>query len=185
MHLNRILERQGRGLDGCFYVDMPNTFLLYWDVPSEEQFGELDARARDATARVAQAVRDREPVTEYGHAVWALEHIVFPMCQKVSSATRYFGLENAFYAEDACSRCGSCEQICVSGRISMSGGKPSWDPDIPCEFCFACIHSCPEHAIQLSKTKSKQRGRYRHPEVSIHDLAEQSRRSAAGAGSRA
>jgi ferredoxin len=172
-HLDKALRRFGKSLDAAYYLDMPNNYLLYWDAPDEETFERLNAEATGQVQRIAEAVIQRKPRQGYEHGYFTLEHILFPLLSVISSATRYFGLEKCFEAEEACTGCGLCERVCVSEKITMKGKKPVWDPTIHCEFCFACIHFCPVQAIQLRSTKSKARGRYHHPQVTAEDIGGQ------------
>ncbi|MBN1673737.1 MAG: hypothetical protein JXR37_22005 [Kiritimatiellae bacterium] len=45
--------------------------------------------------------------------------------------------------------------------------KPSWLHR--CEQCLACLHWCPQEAIQVGK-KTVGRARYHHPDVRARDL---------------
>ena len=172
-HVDRILARQGQRLDAFFFVDMPNTWLLYWDVPTDEEFADIDGRARERVAGIARSISLREEVRDYEHAAWILENVLFPLLHGLSAATRYFRLEDAFYVESNCTGCGVCEQVCLAGKISIVAGRPTWSKSTRCALCMACIHTCPHHAIQLKSTKSRIRGRYHHPEVSRTELAAQ------------
>ncbi len=71
-------------------------------------------------------------------------------------------LDKAFFAEDQCVGCGLCESICPVGNIRMADGRPQWLHQ--CEHCMACIHRCPQEAIQYG-AKTKKRRRYYNPEV--------------------
>jgi Fe-S-cluster-containing hydrogenase component 2 len=48
--------------------------------------------------------------------------------------------------------------------------KPVWKHH--CELCCACIHFCPAEAIQYGQ-KTKKRGRYKNPSVTIADMKKQ------------
>jgi ferredoxin len=172
-HVDRILARQNQKLDAFFFIDMPNSWLLYWDAPNKEEFAEMDTRARARVEQIVESVRRREVVRDYEHGAWILENVLFPLMHGVSTATRYFRLEDAFYAEEHCTGCGVCEQVCLSGKIAVVAGRPVWDSRTRCLFCFACIHTCPHRAIQLQRTKSVSRGRYRHPDVTRPEIAAQ------------
>ena len=176
-HLNRALKSTGKPLDAAYYMDMPNNYLLYWDAPDQETYQRLDEEARKQVRRIAEAVRRREPRRGYEHGYFVLEHMLFPLISLASRATRYFGLEKCFTAEEACTGCGLCEEVCVSGKITMQDGRPIWNPAVRCDFCFACIHFCPAQAIQLRSTKSKIRGRYHHPRITAAEIAAQKDRT--------
>jgi uncharacterized protein (DUF362 family)/NAD-dependent dihydropyrimidine dehydrogenase PreA subunit len=49
---------------------------------------------------------------------------------------------------DACTRCGTCAEICPVQAISMDAGLPAPDGGI-CIRCYCCQEICPEKAIEL------------------------------------
>jgi epoxyqueuosine reductase QueG len=57
-------------------------------------------------------------------------------------------------------------------NIMMVNDRPSWLHH--CELCCACLHFCPVQAIQLNVLfGTKERGRYRHPDLKIADMKAQ------------
>jgi len=78
----------------------------------------------------------------------------------------------AFFVDHDCNSCGTCEKVCLSGKIVMSGDKPEWLEHTQCYFCYACFNYCPQQAI-LVKGYNYKTGRYSHPGISATDIAEQ------------
>jgi Fe-S-cluster-containing hydrogenase component 2 len=65
--------------------------------------------------------------------------------------------------------------ICLAKKIKMVDERPTWQKDVICYGCFACINFCPEQAIQIKstwylKSHTDENGRYHHPELSAIDL---------------
>ncbi|HEX3048249.1 MAG TPA: 4Fe-4S dicluster domain-containing protein, partial [Bacillota bacterium] len=87
--------------------------------------------------------------------------------------TRCQDFENRLYSDSKCTGCKTCEKTCLSGKIKLQEGRPIWQKDAQCTFCFACIHYCPAQAIQVGKSKTPEKGRYFHPEVTAKDIAGQ------------
>jgi formate hydrogenlyase subunit 6/NADH:ubiquinone oxidoreductase subunit I len=75
-----------------------------------------------------------------------------------------------FYADDQCTGCKVCEQVCPMDNITMVGDRPCWDDK--CIGCFACIHWCPQCSIQIANVTQKM-SRYHHPDVSHGDIIKQ------------
>lgn len=83
-----------------------------------------------------------------------------------------------FYTGSRCTGCGLCETVCLAQKIEMVDGKPVWPKGAACYGCFACFNYCPEQSIQIRskwylKSYTEHNGRYHHPTISAHDIAEQ------------
>jgi len=79
-------------------------------------------------------------------------------------------MDQRFYADAACVSCGTCAKVCPVGNIVMVEGKPAWQHR--CEQCFACLHWCPQAAIQFGAPTAGKR-RYHHPDVKLADMFNQ------------
>jgi len=183
-HANRALARQKKSLDAAFYIDAVNNFLLIWETPSREQAEQMNTEMEQELDTIVETVQHLRPSPGYPHGSWYLEHLLFPIITAVNRLTRYFRLDTGFYADTNCDSCGTCEKVCSAGRIEMSGGRPVWTSKAECNFCFACIHLCPRRAIQVSHSKTAERGRYCHPEITPEDIAAQKNRLPVPAASR-
>ena len=75
-------------------------------------------------------------------------------------------LDVAYHAEDSCTKCGQCVNLCPVKNIKLEN-KPVWLHH--CEHCVACISWCPKKAIQYGDS-TKTRRRYRNPEISASEL---------------
>lgn len=78
--------------------------------------------------------------------------------------------DHLFFADEHCIGCGMCERVCPVHNISMENGKPKFHHH--CEHCIACIHWCPEKALQF-QSKTAGRNRYQNPFVSANELNRQ------------
>jgi MinD superfamily P-loop ATPase len=70
-------------------------------------------------------------------------------------------------ADSNCDACGVCEKICPIGNITMNVRMPEWNHH--CEQCFACLHWCPQEAIQYGKRTSG-RTHYHHPDIRMPEM---------------
>lgn len=73
-------------------------------------------------------------------------------------------LDKEFFFESQCSGCGLCEKICPVENIQLTDNRPEWRHH--CEHCMACIHRCPQKAIQYG-VKTKKRRRYYNTDAAI------------------
>ena len=85
-----------------------------------------------------------------GHFPFFKTRIIWPFFNKYQIS------DKDFYATDQCNGCKLCEQKCPVGNIKVNK-KPEWKHH--CVLCLACIHRCPQTAIQYGKETQK-KGRY-------------------------
>lgn len=85
--------------------------------------------------------------------------------------------EKYFVVTDRCIGCGICTDVCPRGNYSQTANGVKNDGD--CEFCFACIHNCPQKAIKFAKVaddpllvngEMNSEARYRNQHVSLMDI---------------
>jgi Pyruvate/2-oxoacid:ferredoxin oxidoreductase delta subunit len=55
----------------------------------------------------------------------------------------------------------------------MVDGKPTWQKDTNCYFCYACFSFCPEQSILVKRVYEKKDKRYSHPAIKANDIAGQ------------
>ena len=80
---------------------------------------------------------------------------------------KVFKSDKKFYADSNCISCGTCQKVCPVNNILLTNNKPKWNHK--CQECMACIHFCPEKAIQFG-FKTQNKGRYHHPEITVDDI---------------
>lgn len=51
---------------------------------------------------------------------------------------------------EACVGCGTCEQVCPHGVLSLKGKKANISDIDACMECGACMNNCPSNAIDLT-----------------------------------
>lgn len=79
----------------------------------------------------------------------------------------------ALIADGKCNGCGICQRICPVDNITMIDNRPAWSDH--CEGCFACLHWCPQEAIQAGRVTINMK-RYHHPEAKITDMIQGKRK---------
>lgn len=70
---------------------------------------------------------------------------------------KYMLSKMKYTVNENCTGCGKCERLCPVNNIKMLNGKPQFADK--CMSCYACIHKCPEKAINLGK-KTEGKSRY-------------------------
>lgn len=70
------------------------------------------------------------------------------LAPRMHEAHEYVGGQIASIAEDRCTGCGRCAEVCRFDAIHAGAGGYTVDP-IACEGCAACKTQCPQDAISL------------------------------------
>lgn len=85
--------------------------------------------------------------------------------------------ERYFDIADSCIGCGICTEVCPRGNYKLTGAGVRTNGD--CEFCFACIHNCPQKAIRFARVEDdpllahgevNPDARYRNEHISLMDI---------------
>ena len=155
--LANLLKQNNLELNSAFSVEMPSNYVIMYDVPdNEKQNITLDSAEKQIEKIVEFLESDKKGdfVSNRGLS------ILTPLAYRIYGIYRK---TKKFYATDACTSCGLCEEICPSKTIQLSSGKPEWINE-KCSHCSACINRCPTKAIQYGNA-TKKRGRYINPNV--------------------
>lgn len=154
--LRKALRAKGLMLDAAFSVAMPGNYIIGEDVAPEEKNREILKKAEERLDAISEVIAARKSgVFELlpGEKPGLKSYFINPMFN-------WFGRDTkAFYATDACTKCGLCEKICPIHTITVRE-KPVWGKK--CTQCLACINRCPAKAIQRGKV-TESRGRYVYP----------------------
>ncbi len=180
--IDKLLRKKRKELNAGFSVQMAENYIPIFETASPEEIrkGESELQTKlDEIHRIITMKQNsyiKKSIYEKNNIplFWLIvSRVLFPVVTFLYHKTRYFGLEKAFYFDSKCSGCGLCERICLAEKIKMNNNRPEWVKGIDCTFCFACIHYCPEQAIQFNNTKTPARGRYHHPDISAEDIVMQ------------
>lgn len=85
--------------------------------------------------------------------------------QKAYPANRGRKVDQEFCVAN-CNGCGTCEKICPRRNIRMTDGRPEFQGN--CEVCLACLHACPNEAINWKSSRGKKR--YLNPNITKAEL---------------
>lgn len=122
-------------------------------------------------ADLAERKRWHESVTELERQ----QHAGFLQASGVDPETGFLlHSQDAFAITDDCIDCGICTEVCPRGNYSLTSEGVKTEGD--CEFCFACIHNCPQKAIRFKQMKEvNPNARYRNEHVSLWCIKESNR----------
>ncbi|MDG6224817.1 MAG: EFR1 family ferrodoxin [Candidatus Thermoplasmatota archaeon] len=163
--LNKYLKRKGRRLDHFEYVNMlsntptglkPGKGSRSWARETgEKDIERIDRSIQPQLDRIAKEIEEKKSRRPF----LPLNDLIAIVMDPISRNTR---TEVGYFVDDTCIGCGTCERVCLSEKVRMVSGRPRWDPDTPCYYCFACFNYCPEQAILVRKKYDLKEGRYRH-----------------------
>lgn len=151
-YLKKLCRDKGLEYRGLASIVMPHNYVLLFRTPAEAEAEAIVRRAEPRITAAADRIRDGKPLPEEGASVVGMaESVVFnPIFRALFISAR------GFYATDACTSCGVCEELCPVNNIRLSDGKPQWGKE--CVHCMACIGGCPEGAVEYgSRTKGKRK----------------------------
>jgi ferredoxin len=183
---DRILARKERRLDARFLVTMPSNDpkLAVYVQPSPESFAVLDEALPGRLDRIAAAIRQRAPADEEDHE--GVSFGLSPIGNRLMEGLVLFamalvsriGVNNYFYSDQKCNGCGTCQKVCLSGKVRLVDKRPTWQRNVKCYFCYSCLNYCPQEAVQIKskwymKSFTTSKGRYPHPYASASEVAEQ------------
>jgi len=164
--LNSIFKKQhGKILDAAFSLTMPGNFPPMGKSPSTEKAADILAKAEVRLGEIAAAIKDGKKVPAGFAPLSSVGKLI--TYGSFSKSVHESGAK--FSVSDECNSCGICEKVCPVANITIMDGKPQWNQS--CELCCACLHFCPVEAIDLNILRgTKDRGRYRHPDLKISDM---------------
>lgn len=159
--LQNIFIANGALLKATFYIDMVSIYLPLSDIPPEAKKIRRLQKAAAKTNIIAEKIVQH--IEEHDHEYLNfVSRLIHEYVQK-----HRLELDKDFQADVECNGCGLCAVICPVKNISIVENRPTWQHH--CTQCLACLHVCPCKAIDLgSRTKNRQR--YRHPEILIKEL---------------
>jgi Pyruvate/2-oxoacid:ferredoxin oxidoreductase delta subunit len=172
--IDHLLQQKGKTLDAGFSIEMPQNYIPIFETYTPEEIEGVEAAMLEDLAVVVQTIteqkthRPKDPIWTF-----PLSHGLVPLVSRWFRKVRFPNMARSFYADDRCAGCGVCERICLSGKIRMVDGTPFWDQTVQCAYCFACLHYCPEEAIQIRGRRTEVKGRYHHPAITAVDIAAQ------------
>ncbi len=176
--LDTLITQSGGTLAGGFTVKMPHNGLGIKKISQKKQ-GNMFADWNQKCGQIIDYVtQGKQGEIETGSRVqivffFAIMLRNLPSLLPLLKIAITKGWDSiGFYADDNCNLCGICEQICPVNNITLEE-EPVWSDH--CLNCFACLHWCPEEAIQIASLTKKMK-RYHHPQVKRMEIMNQKKK---------
>lgn len=161
------LDTCGKKADYINTIVMVDNFLPGFDM--EEQIAiNPEKRVEEHIAEIKADIESRkcyrQPVTQEDRD-W---HQAYLARQAGVPADFY---QKIYRVTGECIGCGICTKVCPAGCIHLENQKAVHTME-NCQMCMACIHHCPENAIQLNMPEKNPNARYHNENVRLTDIVE-------------
>ncbi len=161
-NLNAILEKMGSRLASGFHISMPGNSVLVIDhTTTDEENRKRFIEEKRRIKIIAEAVKSQKSVGIEGSYNPDEKYKIKAYLKNV------YKVVEQFWVTEKCNQCGICEEVCPRNNIERVNGKIIWHKN--CEHCLACLHWCPQGAVQNGDNSQKCR-RYHHPDISVDEI---------------
>lgn len=179
--LEKTLKKKNKSLDSFFTLNMASNDPKFegWHAATEEEIADLESKVQNKLNSIQKIILNKEKSHEKDTDFITHMHAFSILSLFLPFLNRMYNVE--FYADSKCIQCGTCEKVCLSGKVKMVNGKPVWQEDVRSFFCHACLNYCPEQAVQIKssrflKSYTESNGRYSHPYATVEDISMQKER---------
>jgi len=176
--IEKILHKKGKSLDSHFNLNMASNDPKFegFKAATEEEIADLESEVQNKLDSIQKVIINKEKIREKDTDFTVQVHAFSLLSLVLPILNGFYNVE--FYVNSKCMGCGTCEKVCLSGKIRIMDEKPVWQKDIPCFSCHACLNYCPEQAVQIKsnrflKSYTEKNGRYSHPYATADDIAGQ------------
>lgn len=142
-------------VDSCYSVRMPSNYIVLGGREPEAKIRAKIAAARKRIPEICASVKTRKVEFDVRRGPGA-----FLLTPLVSRLFNRFATDKKFRADDKCTGCGLCAELCPLDNITLKHNRPVWHGD--CMQCMACLQHCPARAIDCGRL-TKNRARYVFP----------------------
>jgi len=156
--IDKHLLSKGLKLDNAYTLVMPNNYIIFGDIYPKEKQERLLNQAKIEIEKISLEIYERQS------GIFRIEKGTLPFILTGVFNKAFNSAPNRaakFYHTDACTGCGTCEKVCPCHNIIVDK-NPTWGSN--CSQCLACIHHCPERAIEYGKS-TVNKGRYTNPDI--------------------
>ncbi|MFX1337176.1 MAG: EFR1 family ferrodoxin [Promethearchaeota archaeon] len=166
VQMENLIKAKGKELNAGWFLQMPNNDVPIDDINTEEEMNQKLTQVKSQIKNIAAYIKESKnyPPPTPSKRIKSVERTNNTFREGV------FKMDEFYYADENCTSCGICEQVCPVNNIIMDDGKPQWQHN--CQMCVACINYCPENSIQYGD-KTQNRGRYHHPDISVQEIINQ------------
>jgi ferredoxin len=161
--IQSMFVRAGLTLPAGYKVLMPGNAIVVYDIDDTVTINNTISNAEQQIKKIGNDSRKFNV-----NLITKNSFLKYCFLKLLGSLVLSMTPDKKYKIDNSCSGCGICKNICPSQNIEIKNGKPLWLKK-KCEYCLACIHWCPQQAIQCGKTTITKK-RYHHPNVNLKDM---------------
>lgn len=163
--IKKILHNKKLQLNGGFRIVMPGNYIKMYDIDNPELQAKKLQQSKIRIKSIAKKINSNLNRVKKDKNIILAKLVNNIWQQGVNKSDKTFSVSYE------CNSCGTCKNICPVNNINLIDGKPVWNHK--CQECYACIHFCSKKAIKVQSEKKTEKGRYKHPDVTVKDLIQQ------------
>jgi len=174
--LKNALKKKGKHLDSYFSLNMPSNDPKFegWKPATKDEIRKLESDVQNKLDMIQKIISNKEKCREKDTDFISPMPAFSILSLFLPFLNRFYNVE--FYADSNCIRCGTCEKVCLSGKVKMIDGRPVWQEDVKCFFCHTCLNYCPQQAVQIKSTRllksfTDKNERYSHPYARADEIS--------------
>ncbi len=180
--IDHLLKKKNKRLDSYFILNMGNNEEIRregYKVPSDAEISKIGSLVQDQLDSIQKIIINQEKSREKDTTfIVPVNFLLEKLILSGMTFSEHIGGVNYFCSDSKCTGCGTCEKVCLSGKIEMSDKKPVWQKNVFCYMCYACVNFCPAQSVQINdipfiKSYTRKNGRYPHPYATAKDIAGQ------------
>ena len=160
--VRRILRQQCVDVSYSRIVSMPDSSAICFGNDAHAQDKKLDAVPAQLE-EIAGEINDR---------ILRLEHAGRTFSGTTVNSKLFFPIATAAVKQDVnrdkCIGCGICAKVCPNSNITVVDKKAQIG--LHCTQCLACVHFCPQQAMEIRHKPTIKEIQYHHPEVNVKEL---------------
>ena len=180
----KILSKQKKRLNASFIINMwmNDPKLKSFSIPSNNELKTIELNALEKIKTIKNIITKQEEYHDdiSGVTFSRFNSINYILEKLISFSVHHIApkVKKYFYVDSKCIGCGICEKVCLSQKIKMIDGRPTWQKNINCYYCYSCLNFCPTEAIQIyskfyMKSYTREKGRYPHPYAKMKNIVNQ------------
>ncbi len=166
--ISEALDNKNINLNSAFSLNMPNNYIMVWD---ETKQNECLKKADERIEYICDILNERKDAFDVETIINGSKAPEGTGKEAALNMNEWFNNRlhdpSQFYVTDDCIGCKLCFEVCNGQTLTYPDKKPVWGDN--CYKCLACLHACPNKAIQFGKF-TESNGRYRNPNIDIGEL---------------